>query len=122
MNAVCMGLAVIQTEIASNLGYSSPEALQESLDENTGPPGESPKPRISQSNDQVTHMEWFQLTKEVHESAIAATNGMFYLHHQVVNCYIFEYLSSLTRFLRIKQYCLISSTMTKLKTENFNWS
>ena len=114
MNAVCMGLAVIQTEIAANLGYSSPEALQESLDIGAGLPEESQDSRKLQSNGQATHREWFQLTKEVHDSAIAATNGMFYLRRWAVNCYMLEYLSNLTSVSPTQtQYCLISSTTTR---------
>ena len=62
-----MGLTVIQAEIASKMGYKTPDELQLYL-ENCGE---------NQSQEKGTPLEWFQLAHEVHDSALAATNGKF---------------------------------------------
>ena len=54
----------MQTEIASSLGYKSVEELERRTDEGSDMP----------VGDDGAPLEWFQLSREVHSSAITATN------------------------------------------------
>lgn len=64
-----MGLSVMQAELASSMGYKDAQVLEHKLDsrdegeELMNLPSDSPA------------LEWFQLAREVRDSASAATNG-----------------------------------------------
>jgi len=65
-----MGMSLIQTEIASSLGYGSSEDLDLRIEE---------AERLVSGDQQKTSLEWFQLTQEVRTSAVNAVDVLSYM-------------------------------------------
>ena len=73
LNSVCMGLELIQEEIASCLGYRNPEALRNVRDQQ-GSSSIVNKEAAMKPQDDKNSMEWFNLAEEVLGNALSAVN------------------------------------------------
>ena len=67
LSAVCMGLVLIQAEIASSLGYKYVQKLEREADKRA-------KANDDVQEKQAGPLEWFQLARELHSSALNAAN------------------------------------------------
>ena len=69
-----MGLAVMQGELASSMGYENAQVLEKKLDNwNEDDATEAPKDVPSDG----PALEWFQLAREVRDCAKTATHGTY---------------------------------------------